>query len=105
MSEHNNEYDDFYYDDGRFGDNGYHNKRDSYDIPTYDELELEGRYYLYGSREEYSLWRNEQIQALHNQSNMQQANRLTNNTNTKPNIGCTIAFFIAVFILILYFTL
>ena len=64
MSEYNQEYDDNCYDDGRFADSGEEEVRDDYDIPTYDELDLEGRYYIYGSREDYNAWRNEQICAL-----------------------------------------
>ena len=61
-------YENWYYDDGSFCDDGNYEEYDNYDIPTYDELDLEGRYYTYGSREDYNEWRSEQIQA------MQQAN-------------------------------
>ena len=64
MSEYNQEYDDYCYDDGWFADSGADEVRVDYDIPTYDELDLEGRYYTYGSREDYNAWRNEQICAL-----------------------------------------
>lgn len=65
MSEYDQEYDDYCYDDGRFADSGEDGVRDEYDIPTYNELDLEGRrYYTYGSREDYNAWRNEQISAL-----------------------------------------
>lgn len=55
-----------YYDDGNFGDVNDGNG-ELYDpsIPTYDELDLEGRYYNYGSRQDYNEWRNEQIRASH----------------------------------------
>lgn len=59
------EYDDYYYDDGRFSDDG-SSEEDNYGIPTYDELDIEGRYYTYGSREDYDEWRNEQIRAMRN---------------------------------------
>lgn len=54
----------YMYDDGRFADDGEEERDDDFDIPTYDELDLEGRYYTYGSREEYNEWRYYKIQEL-----------------------------------------
>lgn len=64
MSQYNQDYDDYCYDDGNFSDNGGNEEYDDFDIPTYDELDLEGRYYTYGSRQDYNKWRYQEIQAL-----------------------------------------
>lgn len=67
MSAYDQDFDDYCYDDGRFVDDGEEGETEEYDdfgIPTYDELDLEGRYYTYGSRSDYNAWRNEQICAL-----------------------------------------
>lgn len=50
-------YEDEDFDDGRFEDVGGEVREDDFDIPTYDELDIEWRYYTYGSREEYNAWR------------------------------------------------
>ena len=57
-------YEDEDFDDGRFEDSDYEEREDDFDIPTYDELDIEGRYYTYGSREEYNAWRAEEIRAM-----------------------------------------
>lgn len=66
--DYDNGYEDWYYDDGYWGDDD-EEEYDDYDIPTYDELSLEGRYYTYGSRENYNEWRREQIQAIREEEN------------------------------------
>lgn len=83
------DYDDWYHDDGYFFDNGYDQRIDDYDIPTYDELDLEGRYYTYGSREDYNEWRNEQIQAVEQTYNQRkQRTYVTKGGNHQEQAGC-----------------
>lgn len=107
MSEYDEEYDDFYYDDGRFcdDDDDDEGRRSGYDIPTYDELDLEGRYYTYGSREEYNEWRNEQIQALKNPMNTQSSNPSVDPAKEDSGTGCLIVFPVVLFLSLLYFCL
>ncbi len=62
MAEEDQEMERAYYDDGLAEVQNGNERSDDYDIPTYDELDLEGRYWNYGSREEYNQWRNEQIE-------------------------------------------
>lgn len=52
MAEEDQEMERAYYDDGLAEVQNGNERSDDYDIPTYDELDLEGRYWNYGSREE-----------------------------------------------------
>ncbi len=67
----------YLYDDGRFEDisediqygdlsNNFIVEHYGLDLPFYDDLDLEGRYYTYGSRSDYNEWRNEEIQKYRN---------------------------------------
>ena len=83
---------DYCDDDGACDDVECNNDYDY--IPTYDELDLEGRYYLYGSRSEYNKWRNEQINTV-------RGGAYRGNTAYSGNSGCmvTLVFFVIIFII------
>lgn len=99
MGEYNEEYEDCYYDDGRSEDTGECEREDDYDIPTYDELDLEGRYYTYGSREDYNSWRNEQIREMQNPHSRQHIHAKANNANSNPSSGCATVLVVAIIFL------
>lgn len=77
MGDYDEEYENFYYDDGRFEDQGGNDELDDSDIPTYDQLDIEGRYYEYGSREAYNTWRNKKISEKHAASEVPVDNKVT----------------------------
>ena len=76
MGDYDEEYENFYYDDGRFEDQGGNDELDDSDIPTYDQLDIEGRYYEYGSREAYNTWRNKKISEKHAASEVPVGNKV-----------------------------
>ncbi|MDD2961112.1 MAG: hypothetical protein PHR45_03395 [Muribaculaceae bacterium] len=73
----------------------------SADIPTYDELDFEGRYYTYGSRDDYNEWRNAEIAATHNRPTCNRCSSPSDDLNDS-NSSITALVLIVIVLAILY---